>query len=218
MGAAAPVTSGTRSAGSPAGAPATPNRLHSLCRAGPVDSGSIRSGVELNRPGLLLRHFLPQTARRVRDGESPAPLRPGSRLPAAEQSWELPSPPAPPRAAGSPLSGQVPAPPPDPVRPAPPLPLSAGLPPAAPRRAPSRQLPMGKTARAQNVPFCGTAPARTALGAPAPPARRRGGQAQARRARRSPAEALPSPRSARSRGRPLPPRTAAPCGNYSVHH
>lgn len=84
-GAAAPVTSGPRDDGrrgaraAPAGAPATPDRLHSLGRAGPVDGGSIRSGVKLNRSGLLLRHFRPRTAQRVRDGEAPAPLRPGSR-------------------------------------------------------------------------------------------------------------------------------------------
>lgn len=53
--------------------------LHSLCRAGPVDGRSIRSGIELNRAGLLLRHFRPQTARRVTDGAALAPLRRGPR-------------------------------------------------------------------------------------------------------------------------------------------
>lgn len=54
-------------------------RLYSLCRAGPVHGGSIRSGVQLDRPGLLLRHLRPQTARRGADGAAAAPLRTGLR-------------------------------------------------------------------------------------------------------------------------------------------
>lgn len=77
-------------------------RLHSLCRAGPVHGGSIRSGVQLDRPGLLLRHLRPHTARRGADGAAAAPLRTGPRdfLRRGKLWGELPCPAVPPRAAG----------------------------------------------------------------------------------------------------------------------
>lgn len=56
--------------------PAAPG-LHSLGRAGPVDGGAIRSGVELDRPWLLLGHVAPRPAQSVTDGAAAAPLRPG---------------------------------------------------------------------------------------------------------------------------------------------
>lgn len=80
----------------------TPPRQHSLRRAGPVHGGSIRSGVQLDRPGLLLRHLRPHTARRGADGAAAAPLRTGPRdfLRRGKPGGELPSAAVPPRAAG----------------------------------------------------------------------------------------------------------------------
>lgn len=88
--------------GSTAPADSTPPRLHSLCGAGPVHGGSIRSGVQLDGPGLLLRHLRPHTALRGADGAAAAPLRRGPSvfLRRGKLGGKLPCAAVPPRAAG----------------------------------------------------------------------------------------------------------------------